>query len=146
MSEEDWDNVILSNLKSYFNYIHAVLPFMTHQRKGSIINMSSIVGVAGNAGQCNYAAAKAGIIGLSKSIAKEMGSRGIRSNCITPGYIESEMTSKMPEDIRAFWFKSISMHRGGTADEVAGAALYLASDLSTYVTGQEINVCGGLVC
>jgi len=146
MTEEDFDQVINKNLKSVFNYTHAVAPLMLRARKGSIINMSSVVGVSGDPGQCNYAASKAGIIGFSKSIAKELGPRGIRSNCIAPGYINSEMTEKMPEPIRDYWFRQISMHRGGEVEEVAGVAVFLASDASSYVSGQVINCCGALVC
>lgn len=146
MTEEDFDSVVNTNLKSVFNYTHAVAPYMIKARKGSIINMSSVVGVSGNPGQSNYAASKGGIIGFSKSIAKELGVRGIRSNCIAPGYINSDMTKDMPQDLRDFWFKRISMHRGGEVDEVAGVALFLASDNSTYVSGQVINCCGALVC
>lgn len=146
MTEEDFDSVLNADLKSVFNYTHAAAPYMIRARKGSIVNMSSIVGVSGNPGQSNYSAAKAGIIGFSKSIAKELGTRGIRSNCIAPGLITSEMTADMPEEIREFWLKRISLHRAGTVDEVAGVALFLASDLSNYVTGQVINCCGGLVC
>lgn len=145
MSEEDFDDVVHTNLKSVFNYTHAVTPYMIRARKGSIVHMSSIVGVAGNPGQSNYAAAKAGIIGFSKSIAKELGGRGVRSNCIAPGYIDSPLTSTMPQDLKDFWYKRISMHRPGTMDEVAGTALYLASDFSTYVSGQVINCDGALV-
>lgn len=146
MTEADFDSVLNADLKSVFNYTHAAAPYMIRARKGSIVNMSSIVGVSGNPGQSNYSAAKAGIIGFSKSIAKELGTRGIRSNCIAPGLITSEMTADMPEEIREFWLKRISLHRAGTVDEVAGVALFLASDLSNYVTGQVINCCGGLVC
>lgn len=146
MKEEEFDSVVNVNLKSVFNYTHAVAPHMIHARKGSIINMSSVVGVSGDPGQCNYAASKAGIIGFSKSVAKELGVRGIRSNCIAPGYIDSDMTSNMPENIREYWFRQISMRRGGKMEEVAGVALFLASDESTYVSGQVINCCGALVC
>lgn len=146
MSEEQWDTVMDTNLKSAFNFIHACTPVMARQRAGSIINMSSVVGLSGNAGQCNYAASKAGLVGLSKSIAKEMGSRGIRSNCIAPGFIATDMTSALPEDMRAEWEKQIPLRRGGTPDDVAGVALFLASDLSAYVTGQVINCCGGMDC
>lgn len=145
MSEEDFDSVIDGNLKSVFNYTHAVAPFMLRARKGSIINMSSVVGVAGNPGQSNYSAAKAGIIGFSKSIAKELGARGIRANCIAPGLIDTPMSSSIPDDLRDFWHKRISMHREGSVDEVAGVALFLASDSSSYVSGQVISCCGGLV-
>ena len=146
MDEAQWDMVIDNNLKSAFNYIHACTPIMARQRCGSIINMSSVVGVAGNAGQCNYAASKAGIIGLSKSIAKEMGARGIRSNCIAPGFIATDMTASLPEELRKEWEKQIPLRRGGTPEDVANVALFLASDLSSYVTGQVINCCGGMNC
>ena len=144
MDETQWDAVIDTNLKSAFNYIHACTPIMARQRGGSIINMSSVVGVSGNAGQCNYAASKAGLIGLSKSIAKEMGPRGVRSNCIAPGFIATDMTGALPEDIRKEWEKQIPLRRGGTPEDVAGVALFLASDLSAYVTGQVISCCGGM--
>ena len=144
MDEEQWDAVIDTNLKSAFNFIHACTPIMARQRGGSIINMSSVVGVSGNAGQCNYAASKAGLIGLSKSIAKEMGPRGVRSNCIAPGFIATDMTGALPEDIRKEWEKQIPLRRGGTPEDVAGVALFLASDLSAYVTGQVISCCGGM--
>lgn len=146
MDEAQWDAVIDTNLKSAFNFIHACTPVMARQRGGSIINMTSVVGVSGNAGQCNYAASKAGLIGLSKSIAKEMGPRGIRSNCIAPGFIATDMTSALPENIRQEWEKQIPMRRGGTPEDVAGVAVFLASDLSAYVTGQVINCCGGMNC
>ena len=146
MEESQWDAVLNVNLKSAFNFIHAVTPIMSRQRGGSIINMSSVVGEAGNAGQCNYSASKAGLIGLAKSIAKEMGPRGVRANCIAPGFIISEMTAAMPEDVRAAWVKTIPLRRGGTVEEVAKVALFLASDLSSYVSGQVINVCGGMAC
>ena len=146
MDEAQWDMVIDNNLKSAFNYIHACTPVMARQRCGSIINMSSVVGVAGNTGQCNYAASKAGIIGLSKSIAKEMGARGIRSNCIAPGFIATDMTASLPEELRKEWEKQIPLRRGGTPEDVANVALFLASDLSSYVTGQVINCCGGMNC
>ncbi|MBO7280266.1 MAG: SDR family oxidoreductase, partial [Bacteroidaceae bacterium] len=113
---------------------------------GSIINMSSVVGVSGNAGQCNYSASKAGLIGFSKSVAKEMGPRGIRVNCIAPGFIQTDMTSALPEEMREAWAKSIPLRRGGTPEDVANVALFLASDLSSYVTGQVINCCGGMNC
>ena len=144
MDETQWDAVIDTNLKSAFNFIHACTPVMARQRGGSIINMSSVVGVSGNAGQCNYAASKAGLIGLSKSIAKEMGPRGVRSNCIAPGFIATDMTGALPEDIRKEWEKQIPMRRGGTPEDVAGVALFLASDLAAYVTGQVISCCGGM--
>ena len=146
MEEAQWDAVIGVNLKSAFNFIHAVTPVMAKQRGGSIISMSSVVGEHGNAGQCNYSASKAGLIGLTKSIAKEMGPRGIRANCIAPGFIISDMTSALPEDVRAAWAKSIPLRRGGTPEEVAKVALFLASDLSSYVSGQVINCCGAMSC
>ena len=144
MTEEQWDSVIDTNLKSAFNFVHAVTPVMARQRGGSIINMSSVVGVSGNAGQCNYSASKAGMIALTKSIAKEMGSRGIRANAIAPGFIATDMTAKLSDDMREQWVKSIPLRRGGTAEDVANVALFLASDLSSYVTGQVINCCGGM--
>lgn len=146
MDEAQWDAVINVNLKSAFNYTHAVVPVMARQRGGSIINMSSVVGVHGNAGQCNYSASKAGLIGLAKSIAKEMGPRGIRANCIAPGFIISDMTAALPDEVREAWAKSIPMRRGGTPEEVAKVALFLASDLSSYVSGQVINCCGAMSC
>lgn len=146
MEESQWDAVINVNLKSAFNYIHAVTPIMSRQKGGSIINMSSVVGVSGNAGQCNYSASKAGLIGLAKSIAKEMGPRGIRANCIAPGFIISDMTAALPEDVREAWVKSIPLRRGGTPEDVAKVALFLASDLSSYVSGQVINCCGAMNC
>ena len=146
MSEEQWDTVLTVNLKSAFNYIHAVTPVMARQRSGSIINLSSVVGVSGNAGQCNYAASKAGMIGLVKSIAKEMGARGIRANCIAPGLIETDMTAVLPDEVREQWSKTIPLRRIGSAEEVAKVALFLASDLSSYVTGQVIHCCGGMNC
>ncbi len=146
MEESQWDAVINVNLKSAFNYIHAVTPIMSRQKGGSIINMSSVVGVSGNAGQCNYSASKAGLIGLAKSIAKEMGPRGIRANCIAPGFIISDMTAALPEDVREAWVKSIPLRRGGTPEDVANVALFLASDLSSYVSGQVINCCGAMNC
>lgn len=146
MEEKQWDAVIDTNLKSAFNFIHACTPFMEKQRKGSIINMSSVVGVSGNAGQCNYSASKAGLIGLAKSMAKEMGPRGIRANCIAPGFIITDMTSSLPEKVREEWEKTIPMRRGGTPEDVANVALFLASDLSSYVSGQVINCCGAMNC
>ena len=146
MDEAQWDTVIGTNLKSAFNFIHACTPIMARQRSGSIINMSSVVGVSGNAGQCNYSASKAGLIGLSKSIAKEMGPRGIRSNCIAPGFIATDMTGSLPENLRQEWEKQIPLRRGGEPEDVAKVALFLASDLSSYVTGQVINCCGGMNC
>lgn len=146
MEESQWDAVINVNLKSAFNFIHALTPVMSRQRGGSIINISSVVGVSGNAGQCNYSASKAGMIGLSKSIAKEMGPRGVRSNCIAPGFIITDMTEQIPEDVRKEWIKTIPLRRGGTVEEVAKVALFLASDLSSYVSGQVINCCGAMYC
>lgn len=144
MSEEQWDAVINVNLKSVFNFTKAAQRSMLKQKGGSIINLSSVVGVSGNAGQSNYSASKAGIIGFTKSIARELGSRGIRSNAIAPGFIITEMTGKIPEDARKAWEESIPMKRGGTPEEVAKVALFLASDLSSYVSGQVISVCGAM--
>ncbi len=144
MTEEQWDAVINVNLKSVFNFTKAVQKTMLKQRSGSIINLSSVVGVSGNAGQANYSASKAGIIGFTKSIARELGSRGIRSNAIAPGFIITEMTAKIPEDARKAWEASIPLKRGGTPEEVAGVAAFLASDLSSYVSGQVIQVCGAM--
>ena len=146
MSEAQWDAVIAVNLKSAFNFIHAVIPQMARQKGGSIINMSSIAGQMGNPGQINYASSKAGLIAMAKSVAKEMGSRGIRANAIAPGFIVSEMTNALPEAVREEYIKNIPLKRGGTVDEIANTALYLASDLSSYVTGQVIAVNGGLYC
>ena len=146
MSEQQWDSVLTVNLKSAFNFIHALTPVMARQRSGSIISMSSVVGVSGNAGQCNYSASKAGLIGLTKSIAKEMGPRGIRANCIAPGFIISEMTAALPDDVREQWVNTIPLRRGGTPEDVAKVALFLASDLSAYVSGQVIHCCGGMNC
>src|SRR5690554_273857 len=144
MTEEQWDAVITVNLKSVFNFTKAVQKTMLKQRSGSIINLSSVVGVSGNAGQANYSASKAGIIGFTKSVARELGSRGIRSNAIAPGFIITEMTAKIPEDARKAWEASIPLKRGGTPEEVAGVATFLASDLSSYVSGQVIQVCGAM--
>ena len=144
MTEEQWDLVLKVNLKSVFNMTKAVLRIMMKQRNGSIINMSSVVGVSGNAGQANYSASKAGMIGFTKSMAKELGSRNIRVNAIAPGFIETKMTEKLPEDVRAEWMKIIPLRRGGKPEDVANVALFLASDLSSYVSGQVINVCGGM--
>jgi len=144
MSEQQWDMVINVNLKSAFNFIHALTPVMIKQKGGSIINMSSVVGVSGNAGQANYSASKAGMIGLAKSIAKELGSRGIRANAIAPGFIITEMTHQLSDEVRAQWANQIPLKRGGTPEDVANVALFLASDLSSYVTGQVIPVCGGM--
>ena len=146
MSEEQWDAVITTNLKSAFNFTRAVVPVMAKQRVGSIINMSSVVGENGNAGQCNYSASKAGLIGLAKSIAKEMGPRGIRANCIAPGFIVTDMTSAISEEMRAEWAKTIPLRRAGTPEDVANVALFLASDMSSYVSGQVINCCGAMSC
>ena len=144
MSEQQWDTVINVNLKSAFNFIHAITPIMMKQRCGSIINISSVVGVSGNTGQANYAASKAGMIGLAKSIAKELGSRGIRANAIAPGFIITDMTASLPEKVREEWEKLIPLRRGGTPEDVANVSLFLASDLSSYMTGQVISVCGGM--
>jgi len=144
MTEEQWDAVINVNLKSVFNFTKAVQKTMLVQRSGSIINMSSVVGVSGNAGQTNYSASKAGIIGFTKSVARELGARGVRSNAIAPGFIITEMTAKIPEDARKAWEASIPLKRGGTPEEVAGVATFLASDLSSYVSGQVIQVCGAM--
>lgn len=144
MTEQQWDIVLNVNLKSVFNFTKAVQPIMLKQRSGSIINMSSVVGVSGNAGQANYSASKAGMIGFTKSVAKELGSRGIRSNAIAPGFIITEMTDKLPEDVKKEWAKSIPLRRGGTPEDVANTCIYLGSDLSQYVTGQVIHVCGGM--
>ena len=144
MTEEQWDAVITVNLKSVFNFTKAAQRTMLKQRSGSIINLSSVVGVSGNAGQANYSASKAGIIGFTKSVARELGSRGVRSNAIAPGFIITEMTAKIPEDARKAWEESIPMKRGGTPEEVAGVAAFLASDLSSYVSGQVIQVCGAM--
>jgi 3-oxoacyl-[acyl-carrier protein] reductase len=144
MAEADWDLVIRVNLKSVFNMTKAVQKFMLKQRFGSIINMSSVVGVNGNAGQSNYSASKAGIIGFTKSIADELGSRNVRCNAIAPGFIETEMTARLPQDVREAWIKTIPLRRAGTTEDVAGIAIFLASDLSDYVTGQVISVCGGM--
>ena len=146
MSEAQWDAVINVNLKSAFNFIHAVTPIMAKQRGGSIINMSSVVGVSGNAGQCNYSASKAGMIGLAKSIAKEMGPRGIRANCIAPGFIITDMTNQLSQEVKDQWAQQIPMRRGGTPEDVANVALFLASDLSGYVSGQTIHCCGAMNC
>ena len=144
MSETQWDAVLNVNLKSAFNFIHAVTPIMMRQKGGSIINMSSVVGVSGNAGQCNYSASKAGMIGLAKSIAKEVGSRGIRANCIAPGFIITEMTGALSDEVKEQWNKLIPLRRGGTPEDVANVAVFLGSDLSSYVSGQVIHCCGGM--
>lgn len=144
MTEEQWDAVINVNLKSVFNFTKAVQMVMLKAKSGSIINISSVVGVAGNAGQANYSASKAGIIGFTKSIAKEVGSRNIRCNALAPGFIITEMTSKLPDDVRETWIKTIPLRRGGTPEDVANACIFLGSDLSSYVSGQVINVCGAM--
>lgn len=145
MSEADFDQVIDVNLKSVFNMTKAIQKTFLKQRSGSIINMSSVVGVKGNAGQTNYAASKAGVIGFTKSVALELGSRNIRCNAIAPGFIETEMTAKLNEDVVKGWRESIPLKRGGSTDDVANACLFFASDMSTYVTGQVMNVCGGML-
>ena len=144
MTPKDWDMVLEVNLRSVFNYCKAFAPMMLKQRSGSIVNTSSVVGVNGNAGQCNYSASKAGIIGFSKSLAKELGSRGIRCNAIAPGFIETAMTRAMPEEARKKWLADIPLHRGGTELDIARTSLFLASDLSEYITGQVICVDGGI--
>jgi len=146
MSEDQWDAVLSVNLKGAFNFIHATLPAMARERSGSIINISSVVGMCGNAGQANYSASKAGLIGLAKSVAKEMGPRGIRANCIAPGFILSEMTRALGEEKLKEWEKTIPLRRGGSVDEVASVALFLASDMSSYVSGQVISCCGAMNC
>ena len=144
MTEAQWDAVLNVNLKSAFNFIHACAPIMMKQRKGSIIYMSSVVGVHGNAGQCNYASSKAGMIALAKSIAQELGSRGIRANAIAPGFIITDMTAKLPDEVKEEWCKKIPLRRGGTPEDVADIATFLASDMSSYVSGQVIQVDGGM--
>lgn len=144
MSEDQWDEVIRVNLKSTFNYTHAVAPVMLRARKGSILSLASVVGIAGNAGQANYAASKAGIIALMKSTAKELGARGIRANAIAPGYIDTEMTQALPQEVRDGFVERIPMHRAGTPEEVAQVALFLASDMSAYVSGQVIAIDGAM--
>lgn len=144
MSEAQWDAVIAVNLKSAFNFVHAVTPVMMRQRSGSIINMASVVGVHGNAGQCNYSASKAGMIGLAKSIAQELGPRGVRANAIAPGFIITAMTDALSDEIKEEWAKKIPLRRGGTPEDVANIATFLASDLSSYVSGQVIQVDGGM--
>ena len=145
MSEEQWDEVMNTNLKSAFNLTKAVQRPMLKARKGSIINMSSVVGVSGNAGQSNYAASKAGLIGFSKSIAQELGSRSIRCNALAPGFIETEMTDKLDQKVVEEWRKSIPLKRGGAPKDVADLVVFLGSDMSLYITGQTINVCGGML-
>ena len=144
MTEGQWDAVIAVNLKSAFNFIHALTPVMMRQKGGSIINMSSVVGVHGNASQCNYAASKAGLIALAKSISQEMGRRGIRANAIAPGFIDTPMTQALPEEIRKEWIEKIPLRRGGTVEDIANVATFLACDLSSYVSGQVIQVDGGM--
>ncbi|MCE8189100.1 3-oxoacyl-[acyl-carrier-protein] reductase [Porphyromonas gingivalis] len=144
MTEQQWDAVINVNLKSAFNMIHAVTPIMMGQRTGSIINMASVVGVSGNAGQSNYSASKAGMIGLAKSVAKELGSRGVRANAIAPGFIITDMTALLSEEVKKQWAAQIPLRRGGTPEDVANVATFLGSDLSSYVTGQVVHVCGGM--
>ena len=144
MTEQDWDAVLTVNLKSVFNLTKAVQRIMIKQRGGSIVNMSSVVGVNGNAGQANYSASKAGMIGFTKSVAQELGSRNIRCNAIAPGFIETEMTHKLPDNVREEWIKTIPLRRSGKPEDVADVATFFASDLSSYVSGQVINVCGGM--
>ena len=144
MSEQQWDMVINVNLKSAFNFIHACTPIMMRQKAGSIINMASVVGVHGNAGQSNYAASKAGMIALAKSIAQELGPKGIRANAVAPGFIETAMTAQLPEDIRKDWMKKIPLRRGGQTEDIANVCLFLASDMSSYVSGQVIQIDGGM--
>ena len=144
MSEEQWDSIINTNLKSAFNFIHAVTPVMARRRAGSIVNISSVVGTNGNAGQCNYAASKAGLIGLTMSMAKEMGGRGIRCNAIAPGFITTDMTDKLNDAVKEAIVAAITLGRMGTVEEIANVALFLASDMSSYVTGQTIKCCGGM--
>lgn len=145
MSEEQWDEVISTNLKSTFNLTKACLKTFLKNKAGSIINMSSVIGVTGNAGQANYAASKAGMIGFTKSIAKELGSRNVRCNAIAPGFIETEMTAGLDSEVKKSWVETIPLKRGGSTDDVANCCLFLASDMSAYITGQTINVCGGMV-
>lgn len=144
MTEQQWDMVINVNLKSAFNLTKAVIPYMMKQKSGAIVNMSSVVGVSGNAGQANYSASKAGMIGLTKSTAKELGSRGIRCNAIAPGFIITDMTGALPEDVRKDWEAKIPLKRGGTPEDVANVCTFLASDLAGYVTGQVVHCCGGM--
>ena len=144
MSEAQWDAVIAVNLKSAFNFIHACAPIMLRQRGGSIINMSSVVGVHGNAGQCNYSASKAGMIGLAKSIAQELGPKGVRANVVAPGFIETAMTLQLSEEVRKDWMQKIPLRRGGQTEDIANVCLFLASDMSSYVTGQVIQIDGGM--
>ena len=144
MDEQQWDTVINANLKSVFNYCRHAGALMMRRRSGSIINISSVVGLGGNAGQCNYAASKAGGIGLTMSVAKELGARGVRANCIAPGFIMTEMTEKLPDNSKEEWYKKIPLRRGGEGEGIANVATFLASDMSGYVTGQVIQVDGGM--
>ena len=144
MSEAQWDAVIAVNLKSAFNFIHACIPVMMRQRGGSIINMASVVGVHGNAGQANYAASKAGLIALAKSVGQEMGPKGIRANAIAPGFIDTAMTQQLSDKVREEWVSKIPLRRGGTVDDIANCAVFLASDMSSYISGQVIQVDGGM--
>lgn len=145
MTEDQWDMVINVNLKSVFNLTKAVQKTMLKQRNGSIINVSSVVGVNGNAGQANYAASKAGIIGFTKSVAKELGPRNIRCNAIAPGFIETEMTAVLPEEVKTSWNEKIPLRRAGSTEDVANVVVFLGSDFSSYVTGQTISICGGMI-
>jgi len=145
MTEEQWDDVINTNLKSAFNLTKACLKTFLKNRAGSIINMTSVVGVNGNAGQSNYSASKAGMIGFTKSMAKELGSRNVRCNAIAPGFIETEMTATLNEEIKKQWIDTIPLKRGGSTEDVANVCLFLASDMSAYITGQTISVCGGML-
>ncbi len=144
MTEEQWDAVIKINLKSVFNFTKAAMKSMMKTKSGSIINLSSVVGVGGNAGQANYSASKAGIIGFTKSVARELGSRNIRCNAVAPGFIQTEMTARLPQEVRDEWISKIPLKRGGTPEDVANVILFLASELSSYVSGQVINICGGM--
>lgn len=144
MTEAQWDAVLAVNLKSAFNFCHAVVPIMLRQRQGSIINMASVVGVHGNAGQANYAASKAGLIALAKSIGQEYGLKGIRANAIAPGFIETAMTAALPDDVRKDWMTKIPLRRGGQTEDIANVATFLASEMSSYVSGQVIQVDGGM--
>ncbi|KGL53076.1 3-ketoacyl-ACP reductase [Porphyromonas canoris] len=144
MTESQWDDVLNVNLKSAFNLTHAVTPIMMRARQGSIINLGSVVGISGNTGQANYAASKAGLIGFSKSVAKELGSRGIRVNVIAPGFIETDMTAELPEESKKQWVAGLPLKRAGQPEDIAGAVVFFASDLSSYVTGQVLPVCGGM--
>lgn len=145
MSEEQWDLVLSTNLKSVFNYTKSVQKLMLKQRSGSIINMSSVVGLKGNAGQANYAASKAGIIGFSQSVAKELGARGIRVNVVAPGFIATEMTDKLSEEVKEQWISSVPLKRFGTPEDIANTCIFLASDMASYITGQTLSVCGGMM-